>query len=76
MPVLTGTGEWAELTATPATWQRLGLALAEHWTPKAALKPVVNVVNAAPRCPITESQAKACEASVRAVITKPGGKIL
>jgi hypothetical protein len=28
LPVLTGTGEWHELIATPATWQRAGNALA------------------------------------------------
>jgi hypothetical protein len=27
LPVLTGTGDWHELIATPATWQRIGLSM-------------------------------------------------
>jgi hypothetical protein len=34
LPVLTGSGEWAELTASPAMWQRIGLALAAPGIPR------------------------------------------
>jgi hypothetical protein len=36
VPVLSGAGEWSELIATPATWQRMALALGLHFEPKPA----------------------------------------
>lgn len=59
LPVLTGTGEWAELTATPATWQRIAIALALHWSPQSdAPKPAPTAkpvcVRVTPRPPVTK----------------------
>ncbi|MES2697499.1 MAG: hypothetical protein V4773_28795 [Verrucomicrobiota bacterium] len=33
LPVLTASGEWLELRATPATWRRIALAIALQATP-------------------------------------------
>ena len=71
LPVLTGCGTDAELTATPAMWRRLFAAIESKLRDDVQSTAPVIRVGRVPR-PLTPAQ----EAAVRGVVRKPNGSLL
>lgn len=69
LPVLTGTGEWAELSGSPSLWAQVRAAFCESGRPAARSEIDVAAEPARPR-------GTARRLSPATPVLKPGGKIL